>query len=316
MAEVGQDAVSVSLRALIDMRHNVREVALFSTPARRSPLIGLHHSRLRGRGVDFDQVRVYQPGDDVRSIDWRVTARTQEPHTKLFHEERERPIYIVAEQSQRLFFGSGLCFKSVLGARAAALIAWAALEHNDRIGGLVFSELEQQEVRPRRSKQSLLQLLDLLARGNARLGQPLPISQSATRDYFGPALRRAREVLRPGSLVVVLCDERALNDNVEQQLSLLAQHNDLLLLPIADPLDHALPAAGLLRFTQGGALLELDSNDAELRQRYRQQAQERQQRWQRLAQKSGVPLLPLSTQHDLIEQLQEHLGTLRPRTGR
>ena len=117
-----QPGIHIALGELIDMRHKVHEVPLFSTPARRSPLIGLHHSKLRGRGVDFDQVRVYQPGDDVRTIDWRVTARTQEPHTKLFHEERERPIFIIAEQSQRLFFGSGLCFKSVLAARAAALI--------------------------------------------------------------------------------------------------------------------------------------------------------------------------------------------------
>ena len=94
-AQPTQPGIRVSLAELIEMRHRVREVQLFSTPARRSPLIGLHHSKLRGRGVDFDQVRVYQPGDDVRTIDWRVTARTQEPHTKLFHEERERPIFIM-----------------------------------------------------------------------------------------------------------------------------------------------------------------------------------------------------------------------------
>ena len=121
-----QPGIRVSLGELIEMRHRVGEVQLFSTPARRSPLIGLHHSKLRGRGVDFDQVRAYQAGDDVRTIDWRVTARTQEPHTKLFHEERERPVFVVIEQSSRLFFGSQLCLKSVLAARAAALFGWAA----------------------------------------------------------------------------------------------------------------------------------------------------------------------------------------------
>ncbi|MBG0847532.1 DUF58 domain-containing protein [Pseudomonas chengduensis] len=306
-----QPGIHIALGELIDMRHKVHEVPLFSTPARRSPLIGLHHSKLRGRGVDFDQVRVYQPGDDVRTIDWRVTARTQEPHTKLFHEERERPIFIIAEQSQRLFFGSGQCFKSVLAARAAALIGWAALGHNDRIGGLVFADNEHHEVKPRRSKQSLLQLLNLLARANQALG---PESQANTgRDNFGLALRRAREVLRPGSLVIVLCDERALSDNAEQQLTLLVRHTDLLLLPLSDPLDHALPAAGLLRFTQNGAQLELDSHNGDLRQAYRTQAQAREARWQRLAQKLGVPLLPLSTQFELVEQLQEQFSALHSR---
>src|SRR3990167_254348 len=302
-----QPGVRVNLAELIEMRHRVREVQLFSTPAQRSPLIGLHHSKLRGRGVDFDQVRVYQAGDDVRTIDWRVTARTQEPHTKLFHEERERPIYLLVEQSQRLFFGSGLMFKSVLAAQAASLIGWAAPGHNHRIGGLVFGE-EQHEIKPRRSKQSLLQLLNRLARAN----QALSGDGQASRDSFGLALRRAREVLRPGSLAVIICDERTLGDSSEQQLNLLARHTDLLLLPISDPLDHALPAAGLLRFAERGAQLELDTHDASLRQAYRAQGEARQARWQRLAQKLGVPLLALSTQREMIEQLRDHLNAQRP----
>ena len=305
---IEQDAgIRVSLAELIDMRHRVREVPIFSTPHRRSPLVGLHHSKLRGRGVDFDQVRVYQAGDDVRTIDWRVTARTQEPHTKLFHEERERPIYIVVEQSPRLFFGSGRLFKSVLAAQAAALIGWAALSHNDRVGGLVFGS-EQQEIKPRRSKQSLLQLLDRVTQANNRLHPESPLDTEA----FSMALRRTREVLRPGSLSVILCDERTLTDAAEQQLSLLARHVDLLLLPLFDPLDHALPAAGLLRFSEGNARLELDTHDATLRQRYREMGEARGARWQRLADRLRVPLMPLDTQHDLIEQLREHLSVRHP----
>ncbi|MBD8496092.1 DUF58 domain-containing protein [Pseudomonas syringae] len=304
---IAPPGIRVSLRELIDMRHRVREVQLFSTPTRRSPLMGLHHSKLRGRGVDFDQVRVYQAGDDVRNIDWRVTARTQEPHTKLFHEERERPIFLLVEQSRRLFFGSGLTFKSVLAAQAAALLGWAALEHNDRVGGLVFGDREHYEIKPRRSKQSLLQLLNRLVRVN----QSLHTEIAADRDAFGTALRRAREVLRPGSLVIVLCDERALSDAAEQQLSLLSRHCDLLLLPLSDPLDRALPAAGLLRFAERGASLELDTLDAELRKNYRAQGEERCARWERLAKKLRVLLMPLSTQTGLVEQLQQFLNPQR-----
>ncbi|MBF7731279.1 DUF58 domain-containing protein [Pseudomonas sp. N040] len=299
-----QAGIRVSLAELINMRHHVHEVQIFSTPARRSPLIGLHHSKLRGRGIDFDQVRAYQPGDDVRTIDWRVTARTQEPHTKVFHEERERPIFLIVEQSRRLFFGSGLALKSVIAAHAASLLGWAALGHNDRIGGLVFNDSEQHEVRPRRSKQSLLQLLNWLVRANQHLSAGTPASE---RDGFSLALRRAREVLRPGSLVVILCDERALSDTAEQQLSLLARHTDLLLLPLSDALDHALPAAGLLRFAERSAELELDTQDADLRQRYQALGEARQARWQRLAQKLGVLLLPLHTRAGVIEQLREQL---------
>lgn len=300
--------IRVTLADLIEMRHRVREVQLFSTPSQRSPLIGLHHSKLRGRGVDFDQVRVYQAGDDVRSIDWRVTARTQEPHTKLFHEERERPIFILVEQSRRLFFGSGLAFKSVLAAQAAALIGWAALGHNDRIGGLVFGDGEHYEIKPRRSKQSLLQLLNRLVRVN----QSLHTEARPEADALGMALRRAREVLRPGSLAIVICDERALVDAAEQQLSLLSRHCDLLLLPLSDPLDHALPAAGLLRFEERHAHLQLDTLNAELRQAYRAQGEARSLRWEMLAQKLRILLMPLSTQSSMIEQLRSYLNAGAP----
>ncbi len=292
--------IRVTLAELIDIRHRVREVPLFSTPHRRSPLVGLHHSRLRGRGIDFDQVRIYQPGDDVRTIDWRVTARTQEPHTKLFHEERERPIYLLVEQSQHLFFGSGLNFKSVLAAQAASLVGWAALAHNDRVGGLVFGNGEHHEIKPRRSKQSLLQLLDRLVRVNRQ--------QRVDPDAFGLAVRRAREVLRPGSLAVILCDERTLSEAAEQQLSLLGRHVDLLLMPVFDPLDRALPAAGLLRFAQYGARLELDTRDAGIRQAYRQLGEARMARWQRLADRLRVILMPLNTQYELMAQLREYLS--------
>ncbi|MGP3792222.1 DUF58 domain-containing protein [Pseudomonas sp. B392_1p] len=298
-----QPGVRASLAELIDIRHRLREVQLFSTPSRRSPLIGLHRSKLRGRGIDFDQVRVYQPGDDVRTIDWRVTARTQEPHTKLFHEERERPVYLLVEQSRPLFFGSGAQLKSVLAAQAAALFGWAALTHNDRIGGLVFGDGEHHEVRPRRSKQSLLQLLNRLVGAN----HALHADMQAPQGTFGPALRRAREVLRPGSLLVVICDERALTDAAEQQLALLGRHIDLILLPISDPLDHALPAAGLLRFGEQQAVLELDTYDSDLRRAYRELGEARRLRWQHAAQRMRALLLPLSSQTDMFEQLREYL---------
>ena len=184
-------------------------------------------------------------------------------------------------------------------------VFWAALGHNDRIGGLVFGDHEHHEIKPRRSKQSLLQLLNRLSRAN----QALHGDASAERDAFGLALRRAREVLRPGSLVIILCDERALGDAAEQQLTLLARHTDLVLLPVSDPLDHALPTAGLLRFAERGAQLELDTHNPDLREAYRQLGEQRQARWQRLTQKLGVPLLSLSTAGELVTQLRDHLSS-------
>ncbi len=303
--------VRVSLNELVALRHHIREFQLFSTASRRSPLIGLHHSRLRGRGVDFDQVRAYLPGDDVRSIDWRVTARTQEPHTKLYHEERERPVFILVEQSRRTFFGSGERLKSVLAAELASLIGWAALAHNDRVGGLVFSDREWHEIRPRRRKQSLLQFLNRLSHANQLLSSE---HWSPGQEPFTIALRRSREVLRPGSLLFIICDERALGDQSEAQLSLLARHNDVVLMPLSDPLDHHLPQTGRLRFAQSGRELRLDTDLPSLQSGYGQLAEKRQQRWRNLAQRLAVPLLPLDTRQTGLQQLVQHLQPLSGRS--
>ena len=153
----------------------------------------------------------------------------------------------------------------------------------------------------RRNKQSLLQLLSRLIDANHALHADLP----GPEGTFGPALRRAREVLRPGSLLVVICDERALDDASETQLALLGRHVELILVPLSDPMDHALPAAGLLRFAQTGQQLELDTYDPQLRKAYRARGEARQQRWQHLANRVGALLLPLSTQRDLLAQLRD-----------
>ena len=212
--------------------------------------------------------------------------------------------------------------------------SWAALGHNDRVGGLVFGDNEHYEIKPRRSKQSLLQLLNRLVRVN----QSLSTESRPEADALGMALRRGREVLRPGSLVIVICDERALTEGAEQQLSLLSRHCDLLLLPISDPLDHALPAAGLLRFAERGAQLELDTLNFDLRQAYKAQAEARKSGllpWLRPDAKSqvtcryeggkvvGIDAVVLSTQHnpdvsyaDLREGVMELIvnhSAVRPR---
>lgn len=301
--------ITTNLSELVALRQHIHKIPLFSNPQRRSLLLGHHHARLRGRGVDFDQVRPYQVGDDARHIDWRVTARTREPHTKIFQEERERPIYLLVEQSERLFFGSQHQFKSVLAAQAAALMGWVALEHCDRVGGLVFSQHQHHEVRPRRRQHSLLQFLQCLSQANQQLAQVAVDTEPATTDSLSLALHRTREVLRPGSLAIVLCDERALTDLAEQQLRLLGRHVDLLLLPLSDPLDHRLPTVGVLDFTEHNAYLSLNTHDRSVRKHYRRQAETRQQRWIQLAQQLNMPHLPLSTQRGVIEQLHDYLSS-------
>ena len=152
----------ISLEQLIAARFNAKDLNLKQRRRALSLLAGASKTNFRGRGLDFSEVRAYQAGDDIRSIDWRVTARSGKPYTKLFQEERERPILVMVDQRQPMFFGSQHCFKSVMASYLAALLAWSGLQQGDRVGGLVFGNEQQQEIRPRRSRQSVLALMQLL----------------------------------------------------------------------------------------------------------------------------------------------------------
>ena len=127
------------------------------TKKRASSLMaGTQRSPFKGRGINFEEVRRYQPGDEIRHMDWRVTARTGEPHLKLFQEERERPVIFVVDFTASMFFGTRVAFKSVIAARVATLLAWAALARGDRVGSLIFSEHGHQDLRPRGGRSGVL----------------------------------------------------------------------------------------------------------------------------------------------------------------
>ena len=296
-----QGRTHIDLQDLLDTRHYLHKIALFTTPLQRSPLLGLHQSRLRGRGMDFDQVRAYQSGDDARSIDWRVTARTGEVHTKVFHEERERPIFIMVEQSLHLFFASTGCFKSVLAAQVASLFAWSGLQHNDRVGGLVFADGLLQHIPAHGNKHSVLQLLQAIATANQALQQPMT---DDTANPLPAALQQARRLTRPGGLIILICNERHLNDENSLLLRRLAEHTELILVPISDPLEHRLPRLAQASFNMGERSITLNSAQTKLRQQWRLQGQLLQDAWQILAKQLGAPLLPLSTKQPLLQQLQ------------
>jgi uncharacterized protein (DUF58 family) len=167
-----------------------------------SRMSGQYISAFKGRGMEFDEVRPYQAGDDVRSIDWRVTARTDKPHTKLFREERERPILLWLDLRRSMFFGSRNYFKSVLAAKAASLLAWSTAQHGDRLGGLIFSENHHEEIRPRRGKSATLHFIQKIAEHSAWDNDQSNYQESTSTD----AIHRLRRVAKPGSLIFLLSD--------------------------------------------------------------------------------------------------------------
>ncbi len=307
------DIIRVKLETLIKLSQQAHQLPLKSKRI-LSRLSGNFISPFKGRGMEFDEARPYQPGDDIRSIDWRVTARSGKTHTKLFREERERPVLIWVDLRKPMFFASRGMFKSVLAAKAAALLAWSSTQHNDRLGGLIFSEEQHTELRPKRGKSATLHFLQQLAKHSAwdknnrnTMTDPVIESQSAKH-----ALNRLRRVAKPGSLIFLISDFRNMNDHenarIESSLAKLSKHNDLVMLFINDPLEQQLPPAGFYKITDGENELTINTYNSKLRSQYQQRFNTHQQYLKDLCIKLGIFYINISTDKPLLQSLQTGLN--------
>lgn len=263
-----------------------------------------HLSPFKGRGMEFDESRPYQPGDDIRTLDWRVTARTGRAHTKLFREERERPVMVAVDLRPAMFFATRGRFKSVRAVQSAALLAWRATRQGDRLGGFLFTGAGHHEWRPGLGVATTLHFLEQLSRHS----EPGTVGAAAPDpDSLPQALARLRRVARPGSLVALISDFRGLDPRGEAHLAQLARHSEVLLVFIHDPLEGELPPAGRYRLAGAGRELEIDTTASGLRRRYAQRFAEREQQLRRIARLPGVTLVSCDTREAPLACLQRGL---------
>lgn len=243
----------VALRALASGRRDAR--------LGRSGATGHALSPMRGRGMEYAESRQYVGGDDARHIDWRLTARSGRAHTKLFQAERERLTLIVADTAPGLYFGTRVRFKSVQAARAGAIAAWAAARDGDRIAALRGS-VSEPPVAPASGTRGALRVLDALVRWYAH--QPPDDAGLAT------ALDHAARLLRPGSRLIVLADPLSVAAIPERRWPGLAQHHEVVVLLLTDPLELSPPTAAL-PFRSGEHLVQPDLADAKQALRWREE---------------------------------------------
>jgi len=295
------------LDELIRLRYGARDLKLSRQRKAFSLLVGPHQAKFRGRGIEFEEVRGYQAGDDIRSIDWRVTARTGKPHTKMFREERERPVLILVDQSLSMFFGSRTCFKSVMTAHVAALLAWAALQQGDRVGGLVFNGTEQRETRPKRNVKNVLRLLNDINSLNHLLRKDLPRSDSGLDE----ALEEMRRITRPGSNLFVISDFKGLAAKGEKQLYHLSRHCDISAVQVFDPLEQELPAKGYYSITDGNERFVMYTGDKGLRQSFSDGFKQRTDNLSHLLGPMSIPLIQMSTMDSPAHYFRSLLGVKR-----
>ena len=307
----GLAGATFSTADLVGLRALAAGLSLDAYRSSRGGRSGARVSRLRGRGMEYSESRIYLPGDDVRSIDWRVTARTGRVHTKLFHEERDRPVLFVVDLGDHMRFGTRRAFKSVVAAEAASLLAWAAAANGDRVGGLVFAGGDAAESRVGSGRRGALALLHVLAGVESRTREP------ATGGGGGleAALRRVRQAARPGTLVVVIGDFSGLGDAAGRQLARLRGHNDLLCVWVFDRLEAAPPPPARYPVGDGARATTLDTRSGEVVRAVAHRFDGIERRITSACERAGAVLVPVRCGDDVRSTLRATL-TRRVRRGR
>ena len=305
----GDDIVRARLSSLIGLNRDASSIPLISNSI-KAHKAGGYLSAFRGRGMEFHESRPYQPGDDIRAIDWRVTARSGKTHTKVYREERERPVLLWVDLQQSMFFGTRNYFKSVLASRLASLLAWSSVQHGDRVGGLIFSENEHIELRPKRGKAAVLHFIQRLV-GHSAWSDQKAANSTDQLNTGAQALNRLRQVARPGSLVVLISDFRFFDDSCRRHLAQLARHNDVVLLFTHDPLEKALPPSGYYRITDGNNELGIDSASRSSREQYQNRFTRHHETIEQLSNQLQLFLIDISTADDMLNALKSGLGLRR-----
>ena len=295
----GEQCVSVSLAELLLLSKHAKELPLTSYLA-GSPQAGRQLSRLFGRGMEFAECRRYQEGDDIRSIDWRVTARTGKVHTKLFTAEKERQVLICADMRSPMFFATKGVFKSVQASLIVGYLAWSAVQTGNRLGGMIFDDANHEEFRPAPGKRGVLPLLQRVAEhAGIRNREP---SSTASMDR---AIASIKRVAAPGSLVFVISDFRSLSSSARDQLAQMSVHCDLSLCFLYDPLEAALPKNGLYPVSDGRQEWQLNTFDKRSLEGYQRQFMERRNQAASLGQHRHIHFMECSTEDDCFKVLKE-----------
>ncbi len=294
---------TISTRSLIALREQAKQLPLHSSKihARQG---GAYLSSFKGRGMEFEESRMYMPGDDIRNMDWRVTARTGNAHTKVFREERERPVLLWLDLNASMMFATRGAFKAVVASKIAALLAWSTVNHNDRLGALIFAGDQHTEIRPRRGKNVALEILGAIAHHPAWQ----PQNQSVEKRDMQAAMSRLRKVTRPGSLVFMISDFREMNHQAEVHLANIARHSDIVMIHVSDPIEDHLPPRGHYQVSDGKRVVQLNTSDKRYREQYHQRFDAHRQHLQKLCRQHRMFYLSVSTRDDPLTALQTGLG--------
>jgi len=270
--------VYTNLDDLIRIQFKARNFSFLPQQPVSSILSGRYASRLRGRGLNFEEIRRYLPGDDIRTMDWKVTARTRTPHVRVYTEEKDRAVVLIVDQRINMFFGTRDKVKSVTAAELAALGAWRAVDVGDRVGAVVLNHALQADIQ----------------------AEPSP-------DMLNRALEKALQLVPHDALVVMISDYFGVDEQTEQLTAQMAEHNDVLALLVHDPI-RLQPAEQQVTVSDGSLQMEINFADKRVREKLAENYYEEQQYITHFLQKLAAPLLMVSNEGDVVNQVRRLLG--------
>jgi uncharacterized protein (DUF58 family) len=307
LLDTSKTYVYTNLDRLVALKYDIRGFSYLPKQPVQSQLTGKHRSRLRGRGLDFEEVRIYAFGDDIRSIDWKVTARTKKPHTRVYTEERERPVFLVVDQSTSMFFGSQVYMKSVIAAEAAAISAWKVLAVGDRIGGIVFDDKNWDEVKPRRNSKAVLHFLNLIVEKNNQLKSSGPIKQN--NEILNQILEQTLRYVTHNYLVVIFSDFYGADNQTIKLLKQISRHNDVIAGIIADEMELNLGSDMIIG--DGGEQINLSELTSDKKESFSQTQQEKLETFRDTLISYRITPLQFNTRESILHQIRKMLGSRR-----
>jgi len=300
--------INVDLTHLRKLEGQSKALNFLPRQPAKSVLNGRHASRMRGRGLNFEELRGYLPGDDVRSIDWKVTARTGTPYVRVYTEELDRPTLIVVDQRMSMFFGSKLNMKSVTAAETAALAAFRILDQGDRVGGIVFGDTHVTEIRPQRSRRAVNSFLSAIAIANARLHadaatvEPMPLNRP---------LEAVARIARRDHFILIVSDFDGIDERTKALIGSLSRHNDVVLGLVTDPIAHEIPADLHIVVSDGAMQAVIDTGSEPIKHALGEMSSGRLARIRDWEREFGVPILPLSAGEQTLPQIRRLMGYSR-----
>ncbi|MDG3583877.1 MULTISPECIES: DUF58 domain-containing protein [Galbibacter] len=310
-AEAYPKNVFISLGELLKKEHMAHHFSLLARKHKvNSVLSGKHASKLRGRGLDFEEVRNYVKGDDIRNIDWKVTARTQKTHTRVYTEEKEKPVLIVVDQSYSMFFGSVNKTKAVVAAELAAITAFRVFKEGDRVGGVIFSDDGYDVIAPKRNRKNIVHLLEKIVQRNHKLKDARPV---AIDDTLKNITQRIRNIVTHDFLVVIISDFVRYDPGIIRAIAAISRHNDLIVAKINDPMEHSIPNT---KFVAGNMerQISVDGRSKKISEAFKKGFDKDFFFFQDTMKKYRIPVFMIDTITPIEDQLKDVFGKINTKS--